>query len=156
MVTVGRVLLRRVQRWVPARLAYHVLPLVLAGAFVLVAELPDDTPALGVLAFGLAGLGCSALVAPHDQFRSGGADGDLGGVAGGVIAFYQAGYGIAAFGVGPLLDNGVELTTIFDVAAVWRSCWPVRRSSSHAGGRARRRSIHSLVQAGQGNARKET
>ena len=56
--------------------------------------------------------------AAHDQLRPGGADRDLGSVAGGVIAFYQAGYGIAAFGVGPLLDNGVELTTIFDVAAV--------------------------------------
>jgi hypothetical protein len=38
-------------------------------------------------------------------------------VAGGVIAAYQLGYGIAAFGVGPLLDGGVELTTIYGVAA---------------------------------------
>ena len=28
-------------------------------------------------------------------------------VAGGVIAFYQLGYGIAAFGAGPLQDAGV-------------------------------------------------
>ena len=39
-------------------------------------------------------------------------------VAGGVIAFYQLGYGIAAFGVGPLLDAGVALPTIFAFAAV--------------------------------------
>ena len=39
-------------------------------------------------------------------------------MAGGVIAFYQLGYGIAAFGVGPLLDNGVKLTTIYGFAAV--------------------------------------
>jgi hypothetical protein len=38
-------------------------------------------------------------------------------VAGGVIAFYQLGYGIAAFGVGPLLDGGVELPTIYACAA---------------------------------------
>jgi hypothetical protein len=35
-----------------------------------------------------------------------------------VIAFYQFGYGIAAFGVGPLLDSGVELPTIYGFAAV--------------------------------------
>jgi hypothetical protein len=39
-------------------------------------------------------------------------------VAGGIIAFYQAGYGIAAFGIGPLLDAGVSLTTVFELAAV--------------------------------------
>ena len=38
--------------------------------------------------------------------------------AGGVIAFYQLGYGLAAFGVGPLLDNGVELPTIYKLAAI--------------------------------------
>ena len=31
-------------------------------------------------------------------------------VAGGVIAIYQFGYGIAAFGVGPLVDRGVSLS----------------------------------------------
>ena len=31
---------------------------------------------------------------------------------------YQVGYGIAAFGVGPLVDNGVGLSTIFGWTAV--------------------------------------
>jgi hypothetical protein len=38
-------------------------------------------------------------------------------VAGGVIAFYQLGYGLAAFGIGPLLDHGVTLPTIYGVSA---------------------------------------
>ena len=38
--------------------------------------------------------------------------------AGGVIAFYQLGYGIAAFGVGPLVDSGVELSTVYALAAI--------------------------------------
>ena len=38
-------------------------------------------------------------------------------VAGGVIAFYQLGYGIAAFGTGPLVDGGVSLSTIYGIAA---------------------------------------
>ena len=39
-------------------------------------------------------------------------------LAGGVIAFYQLGYGIAAFGVGPLLDAGVTMPTIYGGAAI--------------------------------------
>ena len=35
-----------------------------------------------------------------------------------MIAFYQLGYGIAAFGVGPLVDSGVELSTVYGFAAV--------------------------------------
>ena len=38
--------------------------------------------------------------------------------AGLVIASYQLGYGIAAFGAGPLQDAGVSLPTIFGIAAV--------------------------------------
>jgi len=40
------------------------------------------------------------------------------GVAGGVIAFHQVGYGIAAFGVGPLVDRGTGLSTIYGWTAV--------------------------------------
>jgi hypothetical protein len=39
-------------------------------------------------------------------------------MAGGVIAFYQLGYGLAAFGVGPLLDAGVGLPTIYGLASI--------------------------------------
>jgi hypothetical protein len=39
-------------------------------------------------------------------------------VAGGVIAFYQLGYGIAAFGVGPLQKAGLTLSAIFGFTAV--------------------------------------
>ena len=39
-------------------------------------------------------------------------------IAGGVIACYQLGYGIAAFGVGPLLDGGVSLSTIYGLSAI--------------------------------------
>jgi hypothetical protein len=39
-------------------------------------------------------------------------------MAGGVIAFYQVGYGIAAFGVGPLVDGGVALSTVYAASAV--------------------------------------
>ena len=35
-----------------------------------------------------------------------------------MIAYYQLGYGIAAFGVGPLRDAGVSLSAIFGFTAV--------------------------------------
>ena len=117
MVTVGRVLLAAVQRWVPSRVAYHVLPFVLAGTFGLIALLPDE-PALGVLAFGLAGLGCSALLPLTISFGQAELTAMSAAVAGGVIAFYQLGYGIAAFGIGPLVDSGVGLPTIYALSAV--------------------------------------
>jgi len=118
MVTVGRVLLAAVQRRFPARRAYHLLPLILVAAFIAIAALPDDAPALGVLAFGLAGLGCSALLPLTISFGQEELTAVGAAVAGGVIAFYQAGYGIAAFGVGPIQDAGVEVSTIFGFTAI--------------------------------------
>ena len=118
MVTVGRVLFAAIERQVPPRVTYHVLPFVLAGAFVLIALLPEDEPATGILAFGLAGLGCSALLPLTISFGQKELPAVSAAVAGGVIAFYQLGYGIAAFGVGPLVDNGVELPTIYAFAAL--------------------------------------
>jgi predicted MFS family arabinose efflux permease len=117
-VTLGRVFFAAVQRRVPARVTYHFLPFLLAGAFVLIALLPDDEPVLGVLAFGLAGLGCSALLPLTISFGQKELASVSAAVAGGVIAFYQLGYGIAAFGVGPLLDGGVGLPTIYACAAL--------------------------------------
>jgi hypothetical protein len=35
-----------------------------------------------------------------------------------VIAFYQLGYGIAAFGTGPIQEAGVSLSTLFAATAV--------------------------------------
>jgi fucose permease len=112
MVTVGRIVFAAVDRWVPERVTYNVLPFGLAGTFALIALLPDDTPALGVLAFGLAGLGCSALLPLTIGFAQEELTTIAAAAAGGIIAFYQLGYGIAAFGVGPLLDAGVTLPAV--------------------------------------------
>ena len=109
MVTVGRILFAAIVRWMPARIVFHVLPIVLVGTFTLTAALPDDTPWLGVAVFGLAGLGCSALLPLTISLGQHGLVTMSAAVAGGVIAFYQVGYGIAAFGVGPLVDRGVSL-----------------------------------------------
>jgi len=71
-----------------------------------------------VTSIGLAGLGCSALLPLTISFGQKELASVSAAVAGGVIAFYQVGYGLAAFGVGPLLDHGVELPTVYGFAAV--------------------------------------
>jgi hypothetical protein len=68
--------------------------------------------------FALAGLGCSALLPLTISFGENELTVVSAAVAGGVIAFYQLGYGIAAFGVGPLKDAGVSVPTIFGCTAV--------------------------------------
>lgn len=116
-VTLGRIGAMSVERWLPVRVTYHVLPLVLAGTFVIIAVLPHGATVAGVLAFGLAGLGCSALLPLTISFGQEQLTAIAAAMAGGVIAFYQLGYGIAAFGVGPLLDNGVTLPAVYGASA---------------------------------------
>jgi MFS family permease len=118
MVTIGRVVFAAVGRWLSVRTTYRALPFLLAATFVLIAFLPDGATAAGILAFGLAGLGCSALLPLTIGFGEEELTTMTAAVAGGVIAFYQVGYGIAAFGVGPLLDSGVDLPTVYGVSAI--------------------------------------
>ena len=92
--------------------------MVLTVAFVIIALLPNDSPAAGVVAFGLAGLGCSALLPLTISFAQEDLVAISGATAGLVIACYQFGFGVAAFGAGPLQDAGVDLPTIFGIAAV--------------------------------------
>jgi MFS family permease len=118
MVTIGRVLIAAIQRWLPSRVAYHGLPFLLAVAFALIAALPQHAPGAAVAAFCLAGLGCSALLPLTISFGQEKLARYETAVAGGVIACYQVGYGVAAFGVGPLVSAGVHVPEIFAASAV--------------------------------------
>jgi MFS family permease len=117
VVTAGRVLFAAIQRWLPSRATYHILPFLLAGAFLVIAVLPRNAPLASVGAFALAGLGCSALLPLSISIGQEKLVDYQVLVAGGVIACYQAGYGIAAFGVAPLVAAGIRLPVIFGVSA---------------------------------------
>jgi predicted MFS family arabinose efflux permease len=117
-VTLGRVHFASIQRRFPARRTYRLLPFVLAVVLVAIASLGEGDVAAGILAFGLAGLGCSALLPLTISFAEEELTAISAAAAGWVIAAYQLGYGIAAFGAGPLQDAGVTLPTIFALAAV--------------------------------------
>ncbi|GHJ43868.1 hypothetical protein Cs7R123_12100 [Catellatospora sp. TT07R-123] len=118
MVTLGRVGFAAAQSVIGPRTVYHSLPFLLAAVFVLIALLPAGQPALAVLAFAMAGIGCSALLPLTISFGQSELAGFSGSVAGGVIAFYQLGYGIAAFGVGPVLAAGITLPTVYAVTSL--------------------------------------
>src|SRR5215831_5711071 len=105
MVTVGRVLFGAIDRWLPERVTYHILPFVLVGTFLLTSVLTRPHAVAGIAVFALAGLGCSALLPLTISFGQQDLTAMAAAAAGGVIAFYQLGYGIAAFGVGPLHDD---------------------------------------------------
>jgi hypothetical protein len=107
-----------VQRRFPTTSAYHLLPFVLTGAFVALALLPGGSAAAGVVVFGVAGLGCSALLPLTISFGQAQLTTLSAMAAGGIIAFYQLGYGIAAFGAGPLQAAGVSLSALFGFTAV--------------------------------------
>jgi FHS family glucose/mannose:H+ symporter-like MFS transporter len=82
--------------------------------WVATACVPKTGSLLGILAFALAGLACSALLPLTISFGQKELTAITASAAGGLIAFYQIGYGIAAFGVGPLQAYaGLDLNVIY-------------------------------------------
>ena len=117
MVTVGRILFATVssERTVPW--VYAGLPVVLIATFQMVSHASGR--AESIVAFGLSGLGCSAFF-PLSISLSGQEFPKLAALTSGeLVAFYQAGYGVAAFGVGPLRDlAGLSFHTIYSWGSV--------------------------------------
>jgi fucose permease len=114
MVTAGRILFAAIEKWFHERMVCRVLPFVIAVAFIATACVPKTSPFFGILTFALAGLGCSALLPLTISFGQKELTTIAASAAGGLIAFYQIGYGIAAFGVGPLQTwAGLDLNIIY-------------------------------------------
>ena len=119
MVTVGRILFAAIEKWFPENMVCRVLPFVVAAVFITTACVPKTNSLLGVLTFALAGLGCSALLPLTISFGQKELTTIAASAAGGLIAFYQIGYVIAAFGVGPLQTwAGLDLSVIFGGTAI--------------------------------------
>jgi MFS family permease len=118
-VTGGRVLFALIEKWFPQRWTYVVLPLLMIAAFLATAAVPKGHPVLAIFSFGFAGLACSALLPLVISFGQEELTSMTASVAGGMIGFYQMGYGIAAFGVGPLQTWGkVSLGAIYGGSAL--------------------------------------
>jgi len=117
MVTVGRILFAAMSSERTVRWIYAGLPVVLIATFQMVSH--ASGAAESIVAFGLSGLGCSAFL-PLSISLSGQEFPKLAALTSGeLVAFYQAGYGVAAFGVGPLRDlAGLSFHTIYSWGSV--------------------------------------
>jgi MFS transporter, FHS family, glucose/mannose:H+ symporter len=112
MVTLGRVLIAAISKRVPACSIYLALPIMLVVVFAAVARVQDAGE--GIVAFAIAGLACSAFLPLSISFGGTEFPQLSAVIAGELIAFYQLGYGVAAFGIGPLRDViGLPFHTIF-------------------------------------------
>ena len=117
MVTLGRLFFAALSNKVSVRTIYVALPFLLAIAFQIVSRV--RTEAAGLFAFAFSGLSCSAffplsISLAGDEFPA------LSSVMSGeLIAFYQLGYGVSAFGTGPIRSlGGASFSTIFAGATV--------------------------------------
>jgi fucose permease len=115
MVTIGRVLFAAVSSRTLLRWIYVGLPLLLIAAFQNVAHVRGE--AGGIVAFGLAGFGCSAFFPLCISLGGQEFPRQAAAMSGGMVAFYQAGYGVAAFGVGPLRNLGTPFQTVYSMGS---------------------------------------
>lgn len=117
MATVGRVLISVLSRVVSVRHIYVVLPLLLFIALQASSRIHDELG--GLVVFGLAGLACSAFLPLSISFGGDEFPSLAAVMAGELLAFYQIGYGVAAFGTGPLRDAiGLPFSKIFAVGSL--------------------------------------
>ena len=137
MVTIGRLLFAALSATVPVRWIYVILPALSLVAFQAVSHAGSETA--GILAFGLAGLGCSAFLPLSISFGGDEFPKLATVMSGELIAFYQLGYGVAAFGTGPLRDfTGLPFSSLFSygsavAAAMGVLAWFLIRRNSDRG-----------------------
>jgi MFS transporter, FHS family, glucose/mannose:H+ symporter len=104
LVTMGRLLFARFARIFPPRLLLVGLPGLLAVVFLGISRLSPGETTAGLILFALAGLGCSALLPLIISYGEQQLP-QLGQSSAGIlIAVYQVGYGLAAFGGGAVQE----------------------------------------------------
>lgn len=103
-VTIGRLAVALVSTWVPPAKVFRILPVMIAVALAAVALAPGAV--LGIIAFGLAGLACSACLPLSIGTASGESPRFVETVSGWMVASYMTGFGIGAFAVGPVREAG--------------------------------------------------
>jgi fucose permease len=113
-VTIGRLAIAVVSRRVRSTRIYVVLPWAV-GAALLLAPVADSAGA-GIAIFALGGLACSGFFPMTIGYGEATFPNIVELAAGWLIAAYQVGYGLAAFGAGAL-QHVMALSTVFRIAA---------------------------------------
>lgn len=114
-VTVGRLLIALVSGKIRSTRIYVVLPWVICGALLLAPTARSAGAGIALFAFG--GLACSGFFPMTVGYGESTFPTIIELATGWLIAAYQLGYGIAAFGAGAL-QNVVSLFVIFRLVAV--------------------------------------
>jgi len=115
MVTVGRLAIAIASTKIASTRIYVVLPWAIAAA-LLVAPLARSAGA-GIAVFAFGGLACSGFFPMSLGYGESTFPAIIELATGWLIASYQVGYGLAAFG-GGALQRVVALSTVFRIAAV--------------------------------------
>jgi FHS family glucose/mannose:H+ symporter-like MFS transporter len=114
-VTIGRLLIALTAARVRSATIYVVLPWAVAAALLLVPT--ARSASTGILVFAFGGLACSGFFPMTVGFGEATFPSFVELAAGWLIAAYQVGYGLAAFG-GGALQSVISLAALFRIAAV--------------------------------------
>lgn len=118
MITFGRVIFAALNK-VGNKIIFQISPFICGGAFLLIASLSEGEEKIAILAFGIMGLGCSTLLPLTISFGTEQMKYEADRVPGTIISFYLLGYGISAFGVGPLeAISHLDLKAVYIIGAL--------------------------------------
>ncbi len=136
-VTIGRLLIALLATRVRSTRIYLVLPWAIAGALLLTPS--AHSAGAGIAVFALGGLACSGFFPMTVGYGESTFPRIVELATGWLIASYQVGYGLAAFG-GGALQSVVALSTIFRIAALLAIAMavlalPIARRQQPAGAR---------------------
>lgn len=119
MVTFGRFFFACMSKFLSEQAAFQIAPFISSLAFFIIASLVSGQEYWAIIAFGLTGFGCSVLLPLLISFGGKQLKSIAASVPGMIISSYLLGYGVAAFGVGPLEEFGhVSLRTIYVLGAI--------------------------------------
>ncbi len=118
LVTVGRLLVAGISLWLPPQKIYRGMPLLILAALLGIPSFQE--PVFLVMGFAVAGLACSAFLPLTIGFAERNARGTPELASGVIVAAYMLGFGVGAYGVGPIRDSGgISISAIYTGSGVF-------------------------------------